>query len=86
MCPLRYVVMNHEAPVFQFKLTGQNLNKFNGFFNWTWTYKKQSDIYIPYGQIRKKRAGLGLADPYWDFNYYPDTSSMQQDWDEYQNG
>ncbi|XP_013385387.1 alpha-(1,3)-fucosyltransferase C-like [Lingula anatina] len=45
----RWVLVTHESPcrADNFKL----LSEWNGLFNWTMTYTKDSDIYSPYAQV-----------------------------------
>ncbi|XP_013385410.1 alpha-(1,3)-fucosyltransferase C-like [Lingula anatina] len=45
----RWVLVNHESPchVNTFKV----LSQWDGLFNWTMTYTKDSDIYSPYAQV-----------------------------------
>ena len=36
--------------------------KLSGFFNWTMTYRRESDFYVPYGWVTPKN---------WTKEYYP---------------
>ena len=45
--------------------------RFHGFFNWTMTFRKDSDFYRPYGWIAPKN---------WKWHYPP---SKPLDWDKY---
>ncbi|ODN00235.1 Alpha-(1,3)-fucosyltransferase C [Orchesella cincta] len=44
-----------EAPVH----TWINLKPFEGLFNWTMTYRRDSDVYIPYGRLKTKQTEVG---------------------------
>ncbi|KAK2712742.1 alpha-(1,3)-fucosyltransferase C-like isoform X2 [Artemia franciscana] len=46
----RYVFFSLESPE-KFKTS----NSFDNFFNWTITYRTDSDIYSPYGEIKKRK-------------------------------
>lgn len=46
----RYVFLIHESPI----LTYHFLHGTNSFFNWTMTYRRDSDIFHPYGTIVQK--------------------------------
>ena len=47
----RYIFYTRESPGFHRDVTGYNHLK--GFFNWTMTYRWDSDIVFPYGLIEK---------------------------------
>lgn len=48
-----------EAPVH----TWINLKPFEGLFNWTMTYRRDSDVYIPYGRLLpRKKEKTAIAD------------------------
>ena len=48
----RWVYYNHESPARTSPMNNPSQGKiFNGLFNWTITYKLDSDIYHPYGRI-----------------------------------
>ncbi|XP_043548695.1 alpha-(1,3)-fucosyltransferase 4-like [Chiloscyllium plagiosum] len=55
----RWVWMNFESPTHS-----SGLEKLNGVFNWTMSYKRDSDIFIPYGYLYPKtRAGRRVVLP-----------------------
>ncbi len=43
----RWILCNHESPVHS-----PDYHKFKGIFNWTMTYRLNSDIWLPYGQAK----------------------------------
>lgn len=45
----RYVHWNMESAQYLY----MDINKLNGLFNWTMTYKKSSDFYLPYAYVHK---------------------------------
>lgn len=45
----RWVFFTHENPVF----TYQNLTHYNHFFNWTMTYRSDSDFFVPYNYFTR---------------------------------
>ncbi|XP_020665015.3 alpha-(1,3)-fucosyltransferase 4 [Pogona vitticeps] len=47
----RWVWMNFESPSHS-----QGLGDLSGLFNWTMSYKVDSDVFVPYGYLRPKRA------------------------------
>ncbi len=51
----RWILSNEESPVHS-----PDYHKFNGIFNWTMTYKHDSDIWYPYGIVKpgKHRSGF----------------------------
>lgn len=59
----RWIFFTSETP----KNTEDGVIPYNGFFNWTMTYKKDSDIYLPYLQYRKLKKKARRPDP--NFNY-----------------
>ena len=40
----RWIYFMHESPVFAYS----NVASYNGFFNWTMTYRRDSDFFVPY--------------------------------------
>ena len=44
----KWVFFMHESPMYS-----QDLKSYNGLFNWTMTYMKKSDIFVPYFSYRK---------------------------------
>ena len=66
----RYVMYFSESPM-NYKY---DLDRFNNFFNWTMTYRLDSDIPFPYGRIVQKRQNFSYV-PYlhelkeWDYTY-----------------
>ena len=51
---LRYVHYIMESAQYLY----MNIAEMNGFFNWTMTYRRDSDFYRPYGRV-VKAGGLG---------------------------
>lgn len=56
----KYVFLLMESPI----LTFNSLRGSHNFFNWTMTYRKDSDIYYPYGLVKKRVKPLDTV-----FNY-----------------
>uniref|UniRef100_A0A3Q1BFU6 Fucosyltransferase n=1 Tax=Amphiprion ocellaris TaxID=80972 RepID=A0A3Q1BFU6_AMPOC len=50
-----WVWLSMEPPV-----NNANLSRFNGLFNWTMSYRRDADIFIPYGKTIMKRDDLGF--------------------------
>lgn len=40
-----------------------DIHQLDNYFNWTMTYKKNSDFYIPYGRVRQKKQHPPLGSP-----------------------
>ena len=55
----RYVMLSIDAPVRLYEY--RRLERLS--FNWTMTYKKNSDFYIPYGRVRQKKQHPPLGSP-----------------------
>ncbi|XP_032878295.1 alpha-(1,3)-fucosyltransferase 4 [Amblyraja radiata] len=53
----RWIWMNFESPTHSYQL-----EQLNGIFNWTMTYRRESDIFVPYGYLypRKKKRQIVL--------------------------
>ena len=66
-----YLMFLNESPMFSF-LNSKSFQKFKHYFNWTMTYRKDSDFYQPYGWIAPKN---------WTWHYPID--SVQEDWSQY---
>ncbi|XP_043462071.1 4-galactosyl-N-acetylglucosaminide 3-alpha-L-fucosyltransferase FUT5-like [Leptopilina heterotoma] len=49
----RWIFLTDEAPGHTFVHRPQNLSSYNNFFNWTMTYRMDSDIPVPYGRTVK---------------------------------
>lgn len=49
----RWILFMHESPQYT-----QDLEEYNGIFNWTMTYMKKSDIFVPYFSFNKLRSEL----------------------------
>ncbi len=50
----RYIMFTLETPL---KMRHDvDYDILNGFFNWTMTYRMDSDVYAPYGQIVPKNS------------------------------
>jgi hypothetical protein len=58
----RYVFFNVEPPYLSGDLS---VIEGNGFFNWTMTYRRDSDIFVPYVQFHKLEHALSDAE--WQF-------------------
>ncbi|KAJ8413827.1 hypothetical protein AAFF_G00064250 [Aldrovandia affinis] len=43
--------------------TNGNLTPYDGVFNWTMTYRRDADIFMPYGELEAKRGGGGYTIP-----------------------
>jgi hypothetical protein len=46
----RWVFLTDESPVNTFLYRGQEISDYNGLFNWSMTYRMNSDIPVPYGR------------------------------------
>ncbi len=56
----RWVFFTHECP-FHSKIVASD---YNGMFNWTMTYERRADVYLPYGYYTKKIDGKKLTGLY----------------------
>ncbi len=50
----RWILFTRESPVWFGEVFNPAIKNMNNLFNWTMTYRKDSDIYAPYGYIRPK--------------------------------
>ncbi|XP_076388773.1 glycoprotein 3-alpha-L-fucosyltransferase A isoform X1 [Megachile rotundata] len=50
----RWIFLTDESPMHTFLYGNQELLKYNGLFNWSMTYRMDSDIPIPYGRTIAK--------------------------------
>lgn len=48
----RWIFLTDESPLHTFFLNPiQNISSYNGFFNWSMTYRSDSDVPVPYGRM-----------------------------------
>ena len=59
----KFVLMNHEPPYLTFSNHDLNYDAVDDLIDWTMTYRRDSDIYAPYGRIIKR--GIGVK---YEFN------------------
>jgi hypothetical protein len=50
----RFIFFTQESPIALSKLYSFNDKKYINYFNWTMTYKKDSDVKLMYGKVTKK--------------------------------
>ncbi|XP_053974792.1 alpha-(1,3)-fucosyltransferase fut-5-like [Hylaeus volcanicus] len=46
----RWIFLTDESPMHTFLYGRQKLSNYNGFFNWSMTYRMDSDVPVPYGR------------------------------------
>ncbi|CAK9796886.1 Glycoprotein 3-alpha-L-fucosyltransferase A [Anthophora quadrimaculata] len=46
----RWIFLTDESPMHTFLYGNQELSKYNGLFNWSMTYRMDSDVPVPYGR------------------------------------
>jgi len=54
----KYIYFLHEAPFHQY----QDLKEFDGFYNYTMTYRLDSDIPVPYGQFIERKDKFSVTE------------------------
>ena len=55
-------------------------DRFSNFFNWTMTYRADSDIPTPYGRVVPKASGFSyVPDSEWEHKYDPVKASHLKD-------
>ncbi|CAG7830503.1 unnamed protein product, partial [Allacma fusca] len=57
--PDQYWVLYFQEPPLNFH---KPMRCYEKFFNWTWSYRMDSDVYMPYGQFRKLKKSKILPD------------------------
>lgn len=53
----RWVFLTDESPRHTFLRGGQSMANYNGLFNWSMTYRMDSDVPVPYGRTILKMSG-----------------------------
>ncbi|CAD1468822.1 unnamed protein product [Heterotrigona itama] len=46
----RWIFLTDESPIHTFLYGNQELSRYNGLFNWSMTYRMNSDVPVPYGR------------------------------------
>ncbi|XP_012283923.1 alpha-(1,3)-fucosyltransferase 7-like [Orussus abietinus] len=60
----RWVFLTDESPLNTFLLNGrQRLSDYDGLFNWSMTYRLDSDVPVPYGRTVKRATESAPVDP-----------------------
>ncbi|XP_071532690.1 alpha-(1,3)-fucosyltransferase C-like [Panulirus ornatus] len=62
-----WIFFSQDPPKFMLEAFRDNLKKERGFFNWTMTYRRDSDVVVPYGRVipRTQPYPLLPARDYW---------------------
>ncbi|XP_076289265.1 4-galactosyl-N-acetylglucosaminide 3-alpha-L-fucosyltransferase 9 [Lasioglossum baleicum] len=47
----RWIFLTDESPIHTFLYGNQQISDYNGLFNWSMTYRMDSDIPVPYGRV-----------------------------------
>ncbi|XP_043263642.1 4-galactosyl-N-acetylglucosaminide 3-alpha-L-fucosyltransferase FUT6-like [Colletes gigas] len=47
----RWIFLTDESPMHTFLYGNQEISKYNGLFNWSMTYRMDSDVPVPYGRV-----------------------------------
>ncbi|KZC13922.1 PREDICTED: alpha-(1,3)-fucosyltransferase 7-like [Dufourea novaeangliae] len=64
----RWIFLTDESPMHTFLYGNQQISEYNGLFNWSMSYRMDSDIPVPYGRVvRRSRLNSGIANFPKDF-------------------
>ncbi|XP_024935501.1 galactoside 3(4)-L-fucosyltransferase-like isoform X2 [Cephus cinctus] len=60
----RWVFLTDESPLHTFLYGNQELTDYNGLFNWSMSYRSDSDVPVPYGRTIDRQVDVDLTEFY----------------------
>lgn len=66
----RWIFLTDESPINTFLVQPQKLSDYDGIFNWSMTYRMDSDVPVPYGRTILKRTSAisEMSEEIMDYN------------------